>query len=294
MTYTFDMKICDNEVDGNYERFPVSSLKQIAKLVAGKRGTFNGKQAAKVLSAYVVSDNTQTTKAGDTYLWVRARVNIELNDETSALIYEIEHGSKNPVLVGRSVEHMVCSICGAEFCNHVPGDVYGGQLCYKELYGVNEIYEWMLMESAERKEQENQDNRPRICDVLGVGVEERFTYPGMLGEFYVTKTGKLKNVRPDGDDLMICVPTLINNPDLIMKVPKWTPQEIEDAKAIQRMFGKENFTHVQKDEDGWPSIMDGDGKDPNVGWCSIGMEKDMFPSLKPGETVMLDEIKQFW
>ena len=121
MTYTFDMKICDNEVDGNYDRFPVSSLKQIAKLVVGKRGTFKGKQVAKVLSAYVVSDNTQTTKAGDTYLWVRARVNIELNDETSALIYKIEHGSKKPVSVGCSVEHMVCSICGAESCNHVPG-----------------------------------------------------------------------------------------------------------------------------------------------------------------------------
>lgn len=71
---------------------------------------------------------------------------------------------------------------------------------------------------------------------------------------------------------------------------KWTPQEIEDAKTIQRMFGKDNFTHVQKDEDGWPSLMDGDGKDPNVGWCSIGMEKDMFPSINPGQTVALNEI----
>lgn len=71
---------------------------------------------------------------------------------------------------------------------------------------------------------------------------------------------------------------------------KWTKQEIEDAKSIQRMFGKDNFTHVQKDEDGWSSLMDGDGKDPNVGWCSIGMGKDMFPSLKPGEMVTLDEI----
>lgn len=153
MTYTFDMKICDNEVDGNYDRFPVSSLKQIEKLVVGKRGTFKGKQVAKVLSAYVVSDNTQTTKAGDTYLWVRARVNIELNDETSALIYEIEHGSKNPVSVGCSVEHMVCSICGAESCNHVPGDVYGGQLCYKEMYGVQDIYEWSFAAPRQKTEE---------------------------------------------------------------------------------------------------------------------------------------------
>ena len=73
-------------------------------------------------------------------------------------------------------------------------------------------------------------------------------------------------------------------------VPKWTDQEKQDAKTILRMFGKENFTHVTKDQDGWPSIMDGDGKDPHTGWCSIGMEKDMFPTLKNGETVLLADI----
>lgn len=78
--------------------------------------------------------------------------------------------------------------------------------------------------------------------------------------------------------------------EIIYENFEWTKQEVEDAKSIQRMFGKDNFTHVQKDEDGWPSLMDGDGKDHNVGWCSIGMEKDMFPSLKPGQTVTLDEI----
>ena len=71
---------------------------------------------------------------------------------------------------------------------------------------------------------------------------------------------------------------------------KWTEQEKQDAKTLRRMFGKDNFTHVTKDQDGWPSIMDGDGKDPHTGWCSIGMEKDMFPTLKPEETVLLADI----
>ena len=34
----------------------------------------------------------------------------------------------------------------------------------------------------------------------------------------------------------------------------------------------------------------GPGDDPNVGWCAIGMEERMFPSIRPGETVTLDEI----
>lgn len=72
--------------------------------------------------------------------------------------------------------------------------------------------------------------------------------------------------------------------------PRFTEQEVEDAKTIKRMFGADIFTHIHKDEDGWPEMMDGPGEDGNVGWCSIGMEEGMFPSLRPNETVTLDEI----
>ena len=71
---------------------------------------------------------------------------------------------------------------------------------------------------------------------------------------------------------------------------RFTEQEVEDAKTIKRMFGADNFTHIHKDEDGWPEMMDGPGEDGNVGWCAIGMEEGMFPSLRPNETVTLDEI----
>lgn len=72
--------------------------------------------------------------------------------------------------------------------------------------------------------------------------------------------------------------------------PRFTEQEVEDAKAIKRMFGDDNFTHIHKDEDGLCEMMDGPEDDPNVGWCAIGMEEGMFPSIRPGETVTLDEI----
>ena len=72
--------------------------------------------------------------------------------------------------------------------------------------------------------------------------------------------------------------------------PRFTQQEVEDAKAIKRMFGDDNFTHICKEEDGLCEMMDGPGDDPNVGWCAIGMEEGMFPSIRPGETVTLDEI----
>ena len=76
----------------------------------------------------------------------------------------------------------------------------------------------------------------------------------------------------------------------LKSMPRFTQQEVEDAKTIKRMFGADNFTHIHKDEDGFCEMIDGPGDDPNVGWCSIGMEEGMFPSLRPGETVTLDEI----
>ena len=134
---------------------------------------------------------------------------------------------------------------------------------------------------------EEKTTKPRICEVLGVEVGQEFVVDGMVGSFWVTESGML---RCDDGDLKTCVPTMINYPEKISVIPKWTNQEVQDAKTILRMFGADNFTHVTKNQDGWPSIMDGDGKDPNTGWCSIGMEKDMFPSLKPGQTITLSEI----
>lgn len=292
MTYTFDLKLFDNEIDKSYERFPVSTLKQLAKMSSGMKGRLGGKLVAEVMEAKVVVDRGKLTKTGDPYCWVKARVNIEFNDETSALIYEIEHGEKNPVSVGCSVERKICSICGAEFCDHVLGDVYCGELCYKDLYGVRDIYKWRFA-VQQPKADEQIDTLPNLCKLLGVSVDEAFKIEGYDSTYFVGKSGFIFIGAPGcGFSLagLDQVMAAIKHPDRIIKIPKWTQQEIEDAKTIQRMFGKDNFTHIQKDEDGWTSLMDGDGKDPNVGWCSIGMEKEMFPSLKPGETVALDEI----
>ena len=73
---------------------------------------------------------------------------------------------------------------------------------------------------------------------------------------------------------------------------RWTQQEVEDAKNIKRMFCSgtfPNFTHIQKDELGRPAMVDCPMRDNN-GWFFVGLEKGMFPSLCPDETVTLDEI----
>lgn len=286
MTYTFDVKMFDNELDETFERFSATALERLAELSHGTVGVLGGEPVARVLEARVVIEQHRLTKAGDPYRWVKARINVPLNEKTSALVYEIEHGHRHEISVGCSVQKVVCSICGKQDCAHVPGHYYGWDLtlCCKELCDVDEIYEWRFVEKMEKKK------KPRICEVLGVEVRERFNYEGLKSEFWVSEDGILRQEDGGEKNVSPCVCLLINKPDGIVRRPKFTDQEVEDAKTILRMFGKDNFTHIQKGEDGWPSLMDGDGKDPNVGWCSIGMEKDMFPSLKPGQTVKLSDI----
>ena len=129
-------------------------------------------------------------------------------------------------------------------------------------------------------------DKPRICEVLGVEVGEWWEYGGL--EYSVTGKGII--IDHNNTVHFSGLTGAINDPDRIIRKPRFTEQEAEDAKAIKRMFGDDNFTHIRKDEDGLCEMMDGTGDDPNVGWCAIGMEEGMFPSIRPGETVTLDEI----
>lgn len=122
-------------------------------------------------------------------------------------------------------------------------------------------------------------DKPRICEVLGVEVGEWFTYPGMNTSFQVTEGGFLKCA--DGD-LKMCVPTLINHPDRIIRKPRWTEQEVEDARAVKRLLEADLVSRASYGN-GLVAIK----SDWSV---SIVLSRDCFPSLRPGETVTLDDI----
>lgn len=71
---------------------------------------------------------------------------------------------------------------------------------------------------------------------------------------------------------------------------KWTPQEVEDAKAIQRLFGELRYTHIKKTNDGDVKIVGFVGDDAKKEFVGEVLHPGRFPSLKPGKTVTLDEI----
>lgn len=127
-----------------------------------------------------------------------------------------------------------------------------------------------------KKEETNMD-KPRICEVLGVEVEETFTADTPYGKFkrcVIDRDGQIFNAGPK----VICY--IINHPDRIIRKPRWTEQEVERAKAIKVLYPE-----AYKLDECDPQI-----KVLNTEFVIATLDNALFTSLRPGETIKLDEI----
>ena len=70
------------------------------------------------------------------------------------LIAEIEGGIKKEVSVGCAVAQSRCSICGENIrdCPHEKGMTYDGKLCWADLVGATDAYEWSFVAVPAQKE----------------------------------------------------------------------------------------------------------------------------------------------
>ena len=150
--YTFSLRLCDNEVDRDWERFDTAALNTLGDLFVGKSGIFDHQwtaegQTARIYRTEMVREGAQVTAVGDGYCWLKAWAYLLRTEKNADLIAEIEGGIKREVSVGCSVARRVCSICGAEggTCQHTPGQRYGEQLCYLELRDPTDAYEWSFV-----------------------------------------------------------------------------------------------------------------------------------------------------
>lgn len=149
--YAFAVKLCDNEVDRDGERFSRACLSELAELFVGKTGIFDHEwsahgQTARIYRTEIVEEKTPTA-AGDRYCYLKAYAYMLKNEKNRMLIDEIEGGIKKEVSVGCSVKKSVCSICGKESgeCEHERGKHYGGALCFAELQEAADAYEWSFV-----------------------------------------------------------------------------------------------------------------------------------------------------
>lgn len=157
--YAFSVRLCDNEVDRDFERFDTAALEALGELFLGKSGIFDHQwsasgQTARIYRTEVVRESAKVTAAGDTYCWLKGWAYLLRTEKNADLIAEIEGGIKKEVSVGCSVAKRVCSICGADegTCQHLRGQLYGEKLCFTELKDPVDAYEWSFVAVPAQRE----------------------------------------------------------------------------------------------------------------------------------------------
>lgn len=155
-------------------------------------------------------------------------------------------------------------------------------------YHPHEAARLMGYEVVEDEKEEANMDKPRICDVLGVNVDEEFEFDFDSNQ---VSRGTMKigadglRYYKDKKDWFQCwneedLIYIINHPDRIIRKPRWTQQEVERAKAIKVLYPE-----ADKLDECDPQI-----KVLNTKFVITTLDTALFPSLRPGETVKLDEI----
>ena len=211
--YVFSLRLCDDQVDRDMERFDTAALPVLAKLFIGKTGIVDhcwssDNQVARIFQTQVVQE--------DGVSYIKAWAYIRRGANTEEIIADIEAGIKKEVSVGCAMGRSICSVCGSDYgtCGHQKGEHYDGQLCcailkepmdayefsfvavpaqpyagvmkgmgrrnvsLKELaeeFGVQGEYRELLKQAqlGRQYEKQLQDEVVRLCLVLDLGAEER-------------------------------------------------------------------------------------------------------------------------
>lgn len=142
--YVFSLRLCDDRIDRDGERFDTGALPGLAKLFLGKTGILDHRwstenQVARIFETQVVKEKNAS--------YIRAWAYIRRGGKNDELIADIEAGIKKEVSVGCAMAQAVCSICGSEYgtCGHVKGEHYDGQVCAVILKEPVDAYEFSFV-----------------------------------------------------------------------------------------------------------------------------------------------------
>ena len=176
--YVFSVRLCDDQVDRDFERFDAESLPLLAKLFVGKSGIVDhkwsaGSQLARIFDTEVLEEDGVTS--------IKAWAYIRRGGAGDEWIADIEAGIKKEVSVGCAMGRSVCSICGGDYgsCGHRKGEHYDGQLCCAILRDPVDAYEFSFVavpaqrDAGVLKGMGRQRSLKELADEFGVQEEYR-------------------------------------------------------------------------------------------------------------------------
>ena len=188
--YVFSLRLCDDGVDRDFERFDTAALPGLAQLFIGKTGIVDHRwsaenQIARIFDTQVVRENGMS--------YIKAWAYTRRGGSNEELIADIEAGIKKEVSVGCAMGSCVCSICGAEYgtCGHCKGEAYDGQLCCGILRDPVDAYEFSFVavpaqrEAGVIKAAGGGQSLKELADQFGAQAEYRALYKdAQLGRQY--------------------------------------------------------------------------------------------------------------
>ena len=142
--YVFSLRLCDDQIDRDHERFDSAALPGLAKLFIGKTGIVDHRWSAENQVARIFE--TQVVKE-DGASYIKAWAYIRRGGANDEIIADIEAGIKKEVSVGCAMGRAVCSVCGSEYgtCGHMKGESYDGQVCCAILQEPMDAYEFSFV-----------------------------------------------------------------------------------------------------------------------------------------------------
>lgn len=189
--YVFSVRLCDDQIDRDGERFDTAALPILAKMFVGKTGIVDHKwsasgQVARIFETQVVCE--------DGVSYIKASAYIRRGGNAEEIIADIEAGIKKEISVGCAMGRAVCSICGGEYggCGHQKGEHYDGQLCCVILKEPMDAYEFSFVAVPAQREAgvikglgEGRRCLKELADEFGAQGEYRALYvQAQLGKQY--------------------------------------------------------------------------------------------------------------
>ncbi len=225
--YVFSLRLCDDRIDRDWERFDTAALPALAKLFIGKTGVVDHRwssdaQVARIFATEVVREERVS--------YIKAWAYIRRGGSADETIADIEAGIKKEVSVGCAMGRAVCSVCGAEYgsCGHEKGAHYDGALCCAILKEPMDAYEFSFVAVPAQPEAgvlkgfgREKRTLKELADAFGAQAEYRaMQREAQLGRQYE------KQIRDDVVRLCLCLELGADEPTLRAIVEKAGAEEL--------------------------------------------------------------------